>query len=87
MITGGLVLILGFGYVAVGGIGIKVKGSPDGGIEAGVEMPQDTVHTTTIRKRGFDRQGIMPPKHGTMPPKHGNERLREPSDPGSGGAS
>jgi len=89
VLPGGIILMFGFGYVAVGGSGIKVKGSPDGGIEAGVEMPQDmTVRTTTIHKKGFPRQGAMPPKHGTMPPKEGEFRLREPpSDPSSGRGS
>jgi hypothetical protein len=87
VLPGGMVLMLAFGYVAVGGSSIKVKGSSAGGIEAGVEMPQDTTVTTTIRKTGFPRQGMMPPKHGTMPPKEGEFRLGEPSDPSSGGAS
>jgi hypothetical protein len=63
VLPGGLVLIVAFGYVAVGSSSIKVKGSSAGGIEAGVEMPQDTtVRTTTIHKKGFPRQGTMPPK-------------------------
>lgn len=76
---GGIFLIVCFGYVAVGGNGIKVKTSGDG-LEAGVDLAQDTtVHTTFVTK-GFPRQGVMPPKHGTMPPKEGDSPLQKTAD-------
>lgn len=90
LIVLGVLLIFGFGYVAVGGRIVKVKKSQDGGLEAGVELPQEeevsttTVHTS-FRKRGLPKHGMMPPKHGTMPPKEGDVDARKPSDPGSGG--
>jgi hypothetical protein len=84
LIVGGLALIFGFGYVAVGGSRVNVEGSPDGGVQAGVELPQETTVRTIIRKRGFPRRGTMPPKHGTMPSKEGDSP-QKPDDPSSGG--
>jgi hypothetical protein len=79
----GFVLVFGFGYVAVGGSRVKVK-SPGAGLEAEMDLPQDTtVHTTFVTK-GFPRQGAMPPKHGVMPPKEGSSPLQEPTDADSG---
>jgi hypothetical protein len=72
MILGGLALILGFGWLVVGGNKINFRGSADGSMAAGMELPQDTTVRTTIRKRGFPRRGAMPPKHGAMPPRDGD---------------
>jgi hypothetical protein len=83
LVLGGIGLLVGFGYVAVGARRIGGGGSSR---MPGADLPQsEVVRTTTLRTEGLPKHGEMPPKRGKMPSRGDEGETQRESDKGRSG--